>query len=1131
MNKIGKRIRTLGYLLLAAVLAAVIFMEEARPANIDRAAGKTSEMLEKRMNLLQRHIDASLNEDSEALDKLGGLPEDMVLYFYSGDTLRTWRNQFPIRNDDISRRMILPSLTRPREELSSPLTEVTENPSFVNLGMKWYVAKRVNSGAKTIIAGLEIMDENAEEDSENVNRKLKLNPKFSVGPLSESIGPAVSLDGQPLFKITSESLTASGRSGAFARLFSPTLFSGGPLFSSLGAVLLQTICIVIVILLAYYNRKKILRSLLRTKRCKRNLALYAALLLAAMAAVCVFVHAFFTSVIQNSNITLELYKLSELSWNTALVYVMLCSLLMMLPALGKMAASAIRCVFGLKAPKNRALGRAAVAIVFSAYLIAVAGDLGLRKEQDRVRVWANRLSIERDISLEMNLRRIEDRIAGDQLIAALSALESTAGVIQNRVSETYLFRISQDHNIIVELYPDMNNNRQVAAYVSERASAGTLISEGSRFRYLHDAGGRGIYTGCFVYYSQKNGLSVMLLTISPKASNEDRGYSVIMGYSSPGTVSVPAKYSYAKYRDKKISSYRGSFSYPTVIEGFMERDSLSAKGGILRADNFVHFINNISDDDLIIVSRAKTEALNYISAFLFLTLVFSLLLHLMNLSSHTKRKLGEIEEKGYYRTRINATMISALVLTMVALAAFSVLFVMRRNNANMEATMSDKITSIQSMVQERCRFAEDYAALMSQEAMAMLDEVGTILKSDITLYTPDGREFRSTAQELFDMMLLGGRIDPTAYEEIMSNNRRFFINREKLGDKNTYFLYAPLLNARGDIIAIICSPYTDEGYDFETEAIRHSITVAVIFIILLILARYLVDMAVSKLFEPIAEVGRKMKEVDLNNPDPIKYERDDEIRGLVDAYNKMVVDLADSTRKLAESERDKAWATMARQVAHEIKNPLTPIKLQIQNLQRLKAKNPDSKVWVDRLDNVFDEILTQVQILADTANEFSNFAHLYSEDPVEIDLNQMVKEVIELFDCQDNIRFSFLPHTEGTIIHGPKPQLRRVFTNLIKNAVEALEQSGTADGEILVAVRLSSAEDGFYDVVVEDNGAGVKEENQERMFEPDFTTKSGGTGLGLAISRRVATSCGGDVRYSRSTALGGACFTVTLPKG
>jgi nitrogen fixation/metabolism regulation signal transduction histidine kinase len=248
----------------------------------------------------------------------------------------------------------------------------------------------------------------------------------------------------------------------------------------------------------------------------------------------------------------------------------------------------------------------------------------------------------------------------------------------------------------------------------------------------------------------------------------------------------------------------------------------------------------------------------------------------------------------------------------------------------------------------------------------------------------------------------------------------------------------------------------------------------------------------------------------------------------------MVHDLSDSTRKLAQAERDKAWSQMARQVAHEIKNPLTPIKLEIQRLIRLKQKgNP---AWEEKFDKVSDVVLEHIDILTDTANEFSTFAKLYDEDPVLMDLDKTLKDQLLIFDNKEDVRISYIG-MENAMVMAPKPQLIRVFVNLLTNAIqaveihrhEAIERGEDAGlGKIRIYLR-NSTKDGYYDVVFDDNGPGVPDENIDKLFTPNFTTKSGGTGLGLAICRNIIEKCEGEIHYQRSFALGGASFIVTLP--
>ena len=374
-----------------------------------------------------------------------------------------------------------------------------------------------------------------------------------------------------------------------------------------------------------------------------------------------------------------------------------------------------------------------------------------------------------------------------------------------------------------------------------------------------------------------------------------------------------------------------------------------------------------------------------------------------------------------------------------------------------------------------------------------------------------------------------------AFHNIKYMNQRFYIHRERIADFSYWMLYAPIFNDNREILAIISTPYTDRNYDFRREAFSHAAIIVNLFLLLLIGSLLFSTRAVNQMFTPLVEMGRKMNKADINNPEFIIYKREDEISSLVDAYNIMLQDLSDSTKKLAAAERDKAWSEMARQVAHEIKNPLTPIKLEIQRLIRLKEKN--NPAWEEKFDKVSSVVLEHIDILTDTANEFSTFAKLYSEEHVLLDLNRTLKDQLLIFDNKENIQIQYIGMDEAYVM-APKPQLIRVFVNLITNAIQAVEimqkEAMENDGErirgtILICLR-NSTKEGYYDIVFDDNGPGVNEENQSKLFTPNFTTKSAGTGLGLAICRNIITKCDGEIRYQKSFALGGASFTVTLPR-
>lgn len=1173
-------------LILALVLFVLSMASNNAGSDTDKVARETAVRIEKRLAILDRYIQAAVETDRNDFILSEGLPEDMVIYRYINDSLQSWNNQFSILNDDITSLVLFQRLTDRYSQLVSPLIDVTEEISYLNLGPKWYLVKSVSgSGNQKIIAGLEIKNtliDDARRNENGVNPHLKLSGKYSVLPLTNSGGSALEIDGKPLFKILYDSSQATPffdnsllrwiavilfaiaivmflaghrslkvyyvvystltllflmsyiwgiQMNGSTELFSPTMYADGPAFSSLGSLLLINTYITLTVTCLFLVRNRILAIIRKhRKHYRRHILIFGIIVVVLAVATASYTQFTLKSLLLNSNISIELYRWNSNIFYTVMVYLSYTGLLFCIPLLLQALRPVVKEFTGYKydmlSPKTLIL----FAVVCSAYFTIISSQLGFRKESDRVTVWANRLSVERDLSLEIQLRSSEESIAYDQLISALSNLENTEGMILNRISEYYLNRIRQAYNLQVRIIrdKDITGLNQFNSIIRQ----GTPIAGGSRFVFITDANGRSSYAGLFRFYHPGRGVSRMILSIESNSNREDRGYESILGrFSKPGDINIPSYYSYAKYRENRLMSYKGNYPYPTYFDHRKQGYLIDRKKEVYRSNGYVHFMNLVNDDEFIIISRPRRGGMVYFTSFSYLCLALSGILCIFARSRNKKR----VFKSNYFKKRINTILFISSFLILVSMTIISILFVYKRNEENMHNLMSSRITTIQAFVERQARNAKSWQDLNTPNFTAILENIGSTTKSDITLYTPGGKVFKSTTPEVFERMIMGSRINENAYHNIHDLHQRFFIHREKVTDYSYWALYAPIFNDSGQTVAIIGVPYTDKNFDFRREAFFHGALIINLFLLLLIGSLLFSTREVNSLFSPLIEMGKKMNAADINNLQYIIYKREDEISSLVDAYNRMVKDLSESTRQLALAERDKAWSQMARQVAHEIKNPLTPIKLQIQRLIRLKERN--SPAWEERFDEVSAVILEHIDILTETANEFSTFAKLYSEEPVLIDLDKTLKDQLLIFDNKDNILVRYIGLDEAFVL-APKPQLIRVFVNLITNALQAVEihqkeQSDNglepSEGKVLIYLR-NSIRDGYYDIVFDDNGPGVSEENLDKLFTPNFTTKSSGTGLGLAICRNIIEKCEGEIRYQRSFTLGGASFTVTIPK-
>ena len=333
--------------------------------------------------------------------------------------------------------------------------------------------------------------------------------------------------------------------------------------------------------------------------------------------------------------------------------------------------------------------------------------------------------------------------------------------------------------------------------------------------------------------------------------------------------------------------------------------------------------------------------------------------------------------------------------------------------------------------------------------------------------------------------------------------------------------YSVLKNDAGEKYAILFFPYFQDVSFAESELNVFLSTLYQIYFIMLVVTivlAYFISRFVTRSIETIrVKIGqtgllKKNEKIYLNNATK-------EIDSLVNSYNKMIDDLEDSAERLAKTEREQAWQEMAKQVAHEIKNPLTPMRLTVQSFQKNSClKSEDEKL---KLNDFCEILIEQIDTMSNVATSFSDFATLPKTQLEKTDLVEATKKVVEIFE-QNNITLD--TSNENIFVKLDKAQWIRVMTNLIKNSIQAIPYD--RESNIQIKITESSKK---VKIVVSDNGLGVSAKNREKIFEPKFTTKSDGMGLGLGIVRSIINSHRGKISY-KSKNNKGTDFTISLPK-
>lgn len=353
-----------------------------------------------------------------------------------------------------------------------------------------------------------------------------------------------------------------------------------------------------------------------------------------------------------------------------------------------------------------------------------------------------------------------------------------------------------------------------------------------------------------------------------------------------------------------------------------------------------------------------------------------------------------------------------------------------------------------------------------------------------------------------------------------SPDDRYVENNAAAGDKYQAS-YTYILDPKFKKIGILNLPYFEDNSFNDMELREFLLRLGGVYLLMLLIAIVLAYFVSKYITRSLQEVSDKMAQTDLTGHNEKIYVKNpsEEIGRLIEAYNAMVEELGESAAKLARSEREQAWREMAKQVAHEIKNPLTPMRLTVQSFERnFDPEAPDARTRVQEFSNT---LIQQIDTMSSIASAFSNFAEMPAQQNETLNVVKTVKLALDIFN-EDYIHFA--SDEEVIIAKLDRTQLIRVVTNLVKNAIQAVPD--VPSPRILVTV--ASKGDKVL-ISVADNGVGISEEAREKVFEPKFTTKSSGMGLGLGMVKNIVETYKGQISFSSKRGKG-TVFTVSFPR-
>lgn len=766
--------------------------------------------------------------------------------------------------------------------------------------------------------------------------------------------------------------------------------------------------------------------------------------------------------------------------------------------------------------------------LFSAFAAYILFDQNNLNERQKIRLYANQLISDKDPTVELEYLKLRKCLEQNHDIRKL--LSETTRTIEPKLfqdvfvsnclslfwdrfeTKLYVFddTLAPKLNYLGSKQRDYNYFKDVISNHAEESE----LAQG--LFYIKDYYKGISYLAQHTFELEGNSFTVFIVFRSKKIP-EELGIPRLLINKSANALEDLEDYAIARYSLGNLVMRFGDFNYPTEQEFFLK--SSDKKKGFIKEKEFLHYILG-QDNQMIVITKSQPSNLKPITNFSYLFLFNGTLILIFYLFSGnwSFRSLFELQ----LSFKIQFLLIGLVVVAVVVFSIVAGNFVKQQYEVYTNDNLKEKLYAVEleliQKVGERIYIdSENDAPYLNY----VLDKLSTVFATDINLYAPEGSLIASSQPILYTKGIVGKAIHPRSFYALKYSYKPEFIHYEKIGNLSYQAAYIPLRNNVGNLLGYLNLQHFAKQTQFEEQINGFIMAIINSAVLLLVITVIIGVFIANKITLPLRLIHTSLKSVELGKENkPIAYEAADEIGVLVRDYNNKLADLELKAIQLAKSERESAWREMAKQVAHEIKNPLTPMKLTLQHFKR--SFDPDAPDAQEKINRVARILVEQIDTLTHIANEFSTFAKLPQPNEEVIDLLPYLMDCVDLFKS-DNIGFEVESDLEQVIVSADKDLMVRVFNNVLKNAVQAIpdERKG------VVKVRVTKDGDVVM-IQVKDNGIGIASAEKEKVFVPNFTTKKTGSGLGLAMVKQIIEQHRGEIYFDSKEGVG-TTFFVRLP--
>ncbi|MCX7861633.1 MAG: ATP-binding protein [Bacteroidales bacterium] len=767
-------------------------------------------------------------------------------------------------------------------------------------------------------------------------------------------------------------------------------------------------------------------------------------------------------------------------------------------------------------------------LLVSIFIVLRTLQLYNHKKENLQQVVAVSLSNEKDVVAQMLFSDLEKRIRKDKILQSLlNKAYDNRYEIYKYLRENYLYGFWNKYDLQVTICSNFDNLRLLPSGTEVRCfdyfnkiiqTKGTSI-EAEHFYSINQDYGEISYLGkfCFPYFiASDTAERCIFLELTSKLIANTPGYpDLLMDIKTYNNLNLQWQ-NYAKYKNNKLIQAKGNISYPQEYN--FSRPSVG-EHKIIRTSNHIHYVYAPNTTTLIVVSSFKTQWYQYIWAVLYLFNLYAVVFIIFWSAYYFLTKKHNLFYG--FRFKYISSFLIILLSSYILIAIYTLMFFKYRYYQKNTEQLLAKNQTMLNFLEEQAGDWKKLMQMSSSELTKLLISTSNIHYSDINIYLPNGLLYATSRPEFFEKGLKSKLIDADVFTQIVKQKQSQYIHNEKIGTFDYLSSYTALTDNE-KLIGILQFPYFTEQEKFQAEINSVLVNLINIYVLFVFLSLGVILIVANSILKPLTYLQTYFKKIRfVNNIQPIEYHQHDEIKPLVNEYNRMLEELARSTEKLLLSERESAWRDIARQIAHEIKNPLTPMKLNIQYL--LKQKKEKGYIPDEMLQRTMRILLEQIESLASIASAFSTFARMPSPSVEEFDIIDEIKKAIHLFsNSETEIKFLDNGIAQCTI-SADKEYIQRILNNLITNAIQAIPPNREKD----ISVSISQQNNAII-LAVKDNGIGISEDIAPNIFKPSFTTKSSGMGMGLSLVKNMVEMMHGKI-YFTSSYMQGTTFYVELP--